>query len=539
MLRTLAICLGCCLVVALQLLVSCHDAPRENPFDPELTPAVELTVEQDVTKGTAILTWERYAGEARFAAYWVLRNAAKSTEVDTLARISEVGQTTFEDSSLVPDTAFDYRVSVVNTGGLGISSSVKSIPSYSLSPVQLLAVETNPLEGILVVRWQRYRGANFQGYQVSRRISNSIEEEVLEELIGVGDTVFVDRDVRADIGYVYKVAVRAAGQRLESASLEGRLELPGVQIEESEFDSPSGSAILAWSRYVGPRFAAYRVERRTAVLAPQVVARIAASDTVSFMDGGLVGNTRYFYRVVVETQAGEEVASEEMDGIFHPWVKSWPLAVEEEGYVRLYPEPDGQIVALVAEPKGVRLLIFDSEGNLLSDWFPPEFVVQDLEPRSVAMARTPDGRRFLCLGDDKAVGLVAFTSDGRFIKRERPLFAEVLEPLSGHETQVQGWVSLLARSVEKGWVGYDNPEVSSRDSVLFSHDFESAVEREDGANPWIWNPYGIRYEDGWIWRTTGSTSWTAVNIHSGSSVNTLWQELRIEVDMVLKGAVEG
>ena len=155
------------------------------------------------------------------------------------------------------------------------------------------------------------------------------------------------------------------------------------------------------------------------------------------------------------------------------------------------------------------------------------------------MARTPDGRRFLCLGDDKAVGLVAFTSDGRFIKRERPLFAEVLEPLSGHETQVQGWVSLLARSVEKGWVGYDNPEVSSRDSVLFSHDFESAVEREDGANPWIWNPYGIRYEDGWIWRTTGSTSWTAVNIHSGSSVNTLWQELRIEVDMVLKGAVEG
>ena len=55
------------------LLLGCHDAPRENPFDPELTPAVGLSVTLDEGMGRVELEWTRYAGEVAFAEYRVLR----------------------------------------------------------------------------------------------------------------------------------------------------------------------------------------------------------------------------------------------------------------------------------------------------------------------------------------------------------------------------------------------------------------------------------------------------------------------------------
>ena len=87
-------------------LAGCHDAPRKNPFDPELTPAVELKVALDDTAGTAALTWTPYVGRQPFAEYWVLRNIAERTQVDTLDRIPEVGQISFMDTLLAPNTGY-------------------------------------------------------------------------------------------------------------------------------------------------------------------------------------------------------------------------------------------------------------------------------------------------------------------------------------------------------------------------------------------------------------------------------------------------
>lgn len=44
-----------CLAVPL-LLACCHDAARDNPLDPSLTPPVELAVALNDTAGTATLT---------------------------------------------------------------------------------------------------------------------------------------------------------------------------------------------------------------------------------------------------------------------------------------------------------------------------------------------------------------------------------------------------------------------------------------------------------------------------------------------------
>ena len=58
--------------------------------------------------------------------------------MDTLVEITEAGRTSFVDTSLVPDTAYEYRVSVINAGGFEVASQKQIIPGYVIRPVELL-----------------------------------------------------------------------------------------------------------------------------------------------------------------------------------------------------------------------------------------------------------------------------------------------------------------------------------------------------------------------------------------------------------------
>ncbi|MBI2504929.1 MAG: fibronectin type III domain-containing protein [Candidatus Latescibacteria bacterium] len=225
------------------LLASCYDAPRDNPLDPALTPAVELQVALDDTAGTATLTWSQYEGQQPFREYRVLRNEVERTRVDTLVHIPAVEQTNFVDSSLAPATAYEYRVTVVNAGGYEASSA---------------------------------------------------------------------------------------------GSTAHPLNLPPVRIARADFNSAAASASLAWTRYQGPRFKAYRVLRSTTELAAQVVQEKSDIADTSLVDPGLLGNTEYFYQVVVLTERGEEVKSEEQGNAFHRLVDTFPLEGRFRPFVRLY-----------------------------------------------------------------------------------------------------------------------------------------------------------------------------------------------------------
>ena len=91
------------------------------------------------------------------------------------------------------------------------------------------------------------------------------------------------------------------------------------------------------------------------------------------------------------TDRGEEIQSEEVSDIFHEWLASWPLDVEEGEFVRLYEDPGERIVALVSGPHQIRRLLFDSQGTLLDE----QTVLLPLpliEPQTVAGGRTEDGR---------------------------------------------------------------------------------------------------------------------------------------------------
>ena len=126
------------------ILVACHDAPRNNPFDPGATPEMAVEATRDENGDSATLTWTRYAGPTPFAAYWVLRSISRRVDqvdtldtlsrddfwvlrntvrkVDTLAVIADPAQTSFVDVSLVANISYVYRISAINTSGVEVTS---------------------------------------------------------------------------------------------------------------------------------------------------------------------------------------------------------------------------------------------------------------------------------------------------------------------------------------------------------------------------------------------------------------------------------
>ncbi|MBI2506180.1 MAG: hypothetical protein HYW07_23435 [Candidatus Latescibacteria bacterium] len=146
------------------------------------------------------------------------------------------------------------------------------------------------------------------------------------------------------------------------------------------------------------------------------------------VDSGLVGNTEYFYQVVVLTEWGEEVESEVKSGKIHALVQSWPLEMDEGDYVRLYQEGDG-ITALVAGKQRVRLLIFDPQGTLAEEQTLLDLISGNatdfvgVDPPSVATALSPEGRRYLSMSFLRSAALNPAFMDS--------LKLSVLAPMAG------------------------------------------------------------------------------------------------------------
>ncbi|MBI2504926.1 MAG: fibronectin type III domain-containing protein [Candidatus Latescibacteria bacterium] len=199
------------------LLASCYDAPRTNPFDPALTPPVELQVALDDTAGTATLTWTRYEGKQPFREYQVLRKVPGLEKVDTLAHLPAVEQTTFVDTTLAPDTDYLYRVSVVNSGGFEVPSPEAEARPFNLPMVQLLEPEFDSRTASAALKWTAYKGPRFKTYRVERRTTESAVQ-VVKEAADLADTAYVDSLLSGNTEYFYRVVVKT--ERGEEAPSE-------------------------------------------------------------------------------------------------------------------------------------------------------------------------------------------------------------------------------------------------------------------------------------------------------------------------------
>ncbi|NKB68638.1 MAG: hypothetical protein GKR89_16365 [Candidatus Latescibacteria bacterium] len=210
------------LVQALLLLalVACHDTDRDNPLDPQLTPAVELAITLDETTGTATLTWTPYQGDIPFAEYQVLRNITDRIAVDTLATFTDIGTLAFTDTTLTTNATYVYRLVALNSAGFAALSRPESVGPLHLPAIAQLRAEFNSGTASASLVWSPYRGPRFSAYQVLRRITNT--EQIVAQLNAIEDTTFIDIGLNGATHYTYQIVVRTErDELLAGASASG------------------------------------------------------------------------------------------------------------------------------------------------------------------------------------------------------------------------------------------------------------------------------------------------------------------------------
>ncbi len=337
------------------LLFACHDAPRKNPFDPALTPSVELVSAQlDSTRGSALIEWSPYAGDQPFAHYLLLRRRPELTAIDTVALIDDPAQTTFVDESISIYNDYLYQIWVVNQSGFAVASAERAIGALDLTPVALEDPAPNPQTGTITLRWRRYSGPRFERYEI-RRIAFDSEGSrdepspdtpfdpegsqggglLLGTIALAADTSFVDGEALPGTSYFYVVSRVIDGVAQQSEAARARYELPTVELAPVTFDHQTARAELSWQQYQGPRFARYEIWRRTPGRSEERIAELAGLETVVFTDSLLDGNTEYTYRVDISTTWTDiSTRSNEVSGAFFTLEEQIELPAVDDAELR-------------------------------------------------------------------------------------------------------------------------------------------------------------------------------------------------------------
>ena len=297
----------------------------------------------------------------------------------------------------------------------------------TLTPPVELQVALDDTAGTATLTWTQYEGeAEFAEYWVLRNVLDRATVDTLAMPSERDSTSYVDTSISVGVNYVYRVSVHNAG-RLEAVSNQARvrpLALPPVKIESLEFDSRTASAGLEWTRYRGPRFQSYRVQRRTDTEGLHTIVELGDSTVTTHLDTGLLGDTQYHYQVVVAGEGGEEVASQESSGSFHELVETWYFP--ETRHIRLARGIDGDVVATLIQPRlpkdwqtvdyfaEIWLAVFGDDGPSVQSM---ATVIDDLTPlvRAAGFAATTtatDGTPLIGFYDDQTGAVEIRELDG-------------------------------------------------------------------------------------------------------------------------------
>ena len=153
-----------------------------------------------------VQTWSAYAGEAPFAGYSVLCKVQGAETADTLAVISDMGQTVWGGSEPIAEDNHVYWVAVRNRGGFETAAAEEVVLPFSLPDVQLTGIEFAAQKATARLQWTTYTGPHFRAYRVQRRAT----EGHFLPLIEIGDsaaTTWTDTKFLSNTVYGYRVDV--------------------------------------------------------------------------------------------------------------------------------------------------------------------------------------------------------------------------------------------------------------------------------------------------------------------------------------------
>ena len=236
----------------------------------------------------------------------------KSGPAGTFSRIATVGAgvETYTNGGRPEGTAYFYRVRAFNDIGDSAYSNEAELTTLSAAPTDLSATAINSRQVDLA--WSDHSGGE-TGFKVERR-SNPADPWAVVGTTGANITVFVDRTVREETTYNYRVLATNAGGDSAPSNIASAttpvLTIPDPPTGLQAVAASSFSVDLAWTdnSYDEDGF---RVERKTGVDGTWAEIGSTGPDVAALRDAGLSDDTTYFYRVRAFNNAGESSYSNE------------------------------------------------------------------------------------------------------------------------------------------------------------------------------------------------------------------------------------
>lgn len=303
---------------------------NEEAGRPRLAPApdpVTLDTPSNVTETSVSLSFSRCLAPS-FAQYRVIRGQRQDLDADSTRRIlttlTSAGTTTYEDrTELEQGMTYYYRVDVVDGNGTASPSNTVSTTIPDLPPAAVtLNAPTSTGETTVLLAWSQSDIRDFLRYEVRRSSSAGVgPDATLLGSIDQKQTVnYLDTGLTENTKYFYRIFVTDKGNHA-TGSNELKVTTTNVDPDPVTLSLPTEvanafkpSVTTSWAVSLAHDFADYRVYRDTAPAVGEsstLVRTIADSVVTSYLDAGLIDNTRYYYRVFVRDDAGGKAGSNE------------------------------------------------------------------------------------------------------------------------------------------------------------------------------------------------------------------------------------
>ncbi|HEX8322704.1 MAG TPA: fibronectin type III domain-containing protein [Tepidisphaeraceae bacterium] len=260
------------------------------------------TVTGTATATTVIsLTW---TASATATGYRVERSANAGATWTTIASPTGIS---FSDSGVQAARNYSYRVTALNSAGTG-SSSVPIIVSTLLAAPTGLAAATASATAVNL-SWTAPSGAT--GYKIERSTDANTWAVVTQPTALAGTaTFFSNTGLAAGTNYYYRITATGTGTIVSPTSQTVRatttLAAPlGLKVSSVG----STSVNLAWTANTNYNRLSFKVQRSPNGTSGWTTVGTPAGTAVTFSNTGLASATRYFYRLIAVSLAGDSAPS--------------------------------------------------------------------------------------------------------------------------------------------------------------------------------------------------------------------------------------
>ena len=167
-------------------------------------------VDQDIS--SLLIKWLP-VNDVDFHSYLLLRSRELPVSLSStvVQEIADVQAASFQDSGLLPDTRYYYRIFVFNEAGRSTGSNIVSGKTPKNSPPNsVMLSQPLQIENGLKLAWNQSLDSDFSNYRLYRSTSSPVDTVQISPIAiihEISTTEFADEDVQADTEYYYKLLV--------------------------------------------------------------------------------------------------------------------------------------------------------------------------------------------------------------------------------------------------------------------------------------------------------------------------------------------